>query len=111
MLPQLENLTNYVTDIGGSAALLHTLQENEEEGVYVDGLGTVKYVEGETGGYNSPEDVWFVFSVDEENLYRIAGLYSSFDGVDWFGPASIEEVEAEEKIVVVYNPKAPLVDF
>jgi len=111
MLSQLENLTNYVTGIGGSAALLHTLHENEEAGVYIDGLGTVKYVEGETGGYGSSEDVWFVFSVDEESLYRINGFYSSFDGVDWFGPTSIEEVEAEEKVVIVYNPKAPLVDF
>jgi hypothetical protein len=111
MLPQLENLTNYVTEIGGVAELLRNLQNNEEEGVYVDGLGVIKYVEGETDDHNSPKDVWFVFSVDEESLYRITGFYSSYDKVFWFGPESIEEVEAEEKIVVVYNPKAPLVDF
>ena len=55
------------------------------------------------GGEGEGDKLWVVFSVDDQ-LFRVTGYYSSWDGDNW-EDASLEEVEAYEVMVTKYRKK------
>lgn len=55
------------------------------------------------GGEGEGDEYWVVFSVGDQ-LFRVEGYYSSWNGTDWEN-VEVEEVEAYEVSVTQYKKK------
>lgn len=66
------------------------------------GVGQAEFVDAQFGSEGSGSEVWIVFNVKDE-LFKMTGFYSSWDGTDWNG-YNIFRVEPEEVVMVIYRP-------
>lgn len=73
--------------------------ELEEDSVELPNIGKTEAIDN-YGGEGQGDERWIVFKVGDQ-LFRLNGYYSSYDGSTWDG--GVEEVEAYEKTVTDYR--------
>lgn len=88
---------------------IETIDDSEfwHEGYYngpfeIPGLGTLEYVDGETGGEGSAEYIWQVWKIGDQ-YFKKEGYYMSHHGSEWDG--EIFEVVPFEKTVTDWKTK------
>jgi len=94
-------LTSYKGGMGDVIWDLVSTYGNKLESIDFPNVGTVKHVDSKVGAEGGGEDIWFVFSINDDKLYRITGYYTSYDGSYWEGP--VTEVTPREITVTVFD--------
>ena len=92
----VNNLDEDQTEVDGE--FWYTLET--ADWMEVDGLGTLEYIEGYSGGEGGGSNVYAIFAIGNQ-FFKKTGYYASHYGTDWDG--DIHEVVPQQKTVTVYS--------
>lgn len=75
-------------------------KNTEDFRVALNGVGVAILVAGKFGEEGGGENIWFVFSINDE-LFQINGYYASYDGSNW-DDSNVEAVKPKEITQIIY---------